>query len=851
MGYTAYKALRMKNEERWGIKGPADPEKFMTYRVWEKDENGKKKKSPSFIRISDLEEHAIHFIRERCTELRFDHTDGKREKLEDFDGVSLRAGQIPYNMQMDTDRRCLEVAIHRFLESGVSKDAFDVYFCYLEMFVGSYGKTKKMIEMLSEFETNASSLLMKHRDHYSHSVYVFLIGLAFYDVSGKFRQAYRKAYGGLLEKEGLNPMKKQDLAAHFLKFWGMTALFHDVGYPFELSFEQVKSYFGDTIDYVPFVTFNMNNFQNCKVGEVKDKAIALRRECAIAYAELTGGNAEEKDRYDQGGERLKQLEKMDKKIAEIVKSVYGDTCEEYKKRIRLVSVENEKTCPRKKDGAEIPPSELYREGTDYLEQFVQEIEEVRRSGIRKLQRLSSETANHEEGENLNAFLAHAIYEELGESYAYYDEKNRSRKFDAYEQFANLQKNKCSYCYQDYLYDVLCLKPEHPETFGGYIDHAYFSTIILLNTLIQVVDEEILNEMYTHALTAILLHNSFYKFSITNYKKQAFNKGKHFSLSKHPLAYLLMLCDELQCWDRTSYGQNSRGEVHPFDCELKFEGDKIIATYLFDEELYTDGGKIKAEYAGVKGTYKKLCAEDGKKPDFLADIEQIISINGDNSFGEGSNGIMLEVGKDFRTNKRYRNSYLSTSNFIHMYKFAILVHQMNHLEEGKLIDKTQMHKMEDAFQRMSLEYKINHIGRAKKFSKILGEIGCFYSDKPMDCEIVTGFGAELNETMGPIEHERWCWEHWIMGWRYISKDELETAKEEYPEDADRIRECTKRHQDMFAVKGKYEKQAGLDHFRKLDEAHGHDADSKEKDTRSMRNLLKLLAQEDGVKVYRLR
>ncbi len=30
-----------------------------------------------------------------------------------------------------------------------------------------------MIELLSEYEANGSGLLMKHRDHYSHSVYVF------------------------------------------------------------------------------------------------------------------------------------------------------------------------------------------------------------------------------------------------------------------------------------------------------------------------------------------------------------------------------------------------------------------------------------------------------------------------------------------------------------------------------------------------------------------------------------------------------------------------------------------------------------------------------------------------------
>ena len=92
-------------------------------------------------------------------------------------------------------------------------------------------------------------------------------------------------------------------------------------------------------------------------------------------------------------------------------------------------------------------------------------------------------------------------------------KIKDRKFDMFEKFTNRQGDKLSYNHQNYLYDVLCLKPEHPEEFNGYIDHAYFSTIMLLNTLINVVDKDELNEMYTHSMTAILLHNSLYKFSI--------------------------------------------------------------------------------------------------------------------------------------------------------------------------------------------------------------------------------------------------------------------------------------------------------------------------------------------------
>ena len=62
------------------------------------------------------------------------------------------------------------------------------------MFVGDYDKTRRMIELLSEFEENGSRLLMKHRDHYVHSVYVFLLGLAIYEANEAFRKVYNAFY---------------------------------------------------------------------------------------------------------------------------------------------------------------------------------------------------------------------------------------------------------------------------------------------------------------------------------------------------------------------------------------------------------------------------------------------------------------------------------------------------------------------------------------------------------------------------------------------------------------------------------------------------------------------------------
>ena len=106
---------------------------------------------------------ALTFLHDRCVDLRFDAQITAREGESGIlEGVSIKKGQIPYNMQMDIDRLCMERAVERFMKSGVTEDAFDVYFCYLEMFIGRYGKSRRMIELLSEFENNSSAVLMRH-----------------------------------------------------------------------------------------------------------------------------------------------------------------------------------------------------------------------------------------------------------------------------------------------------------------------------------------------------------------------------------------------------------------------------------------------------------------------------------------------------------------------------------------------------------------------------------------------------------------------------------------------------------------------------------------------------------------
>ncbi len=642
-----------------------------------------------------LEGAVFNFIRERCEGLRFDRNKAVRMTDDniDFDGRSLKENQIPFNMEKDIDRLCFENAIERFLKSGKKEDAFDVYFCYLEMFIGDYEKTRRMIELLSEFEANGSGLLMKHRDHYSHSVYVFVLGLAIYESNEVYRNVYKEYYDIHDEHEA---------AAHYLQYWGLSSLFHDIGYPFELPFEQVCSYFeidGNKRQDRPFV----------------------------AYQELSS------------------FVSVDEELNGKISKLFGN---------RSFSTTDE-------------------------------------------------------------VFAYVLAQKLGDTYNFKEED---------------------------MLEFLVDKPIHPDKFNHYMDHAYFSATILFKKLFAEMNVDI-NAIHLDALTAILMHNSLYKFCIANYKKDG---NKPFKAELHPLAYMLMLCDELQCWDRTSYGRNSKKELHPMGCTFDLSDNHIKATYLFDDKemakvncfkdeyikwLQNPEGKEEPKLKAYSGMYIKKNGMSG----FQEDIERIVDLS--------DIGLTVELGLAEHIHAQNR-SYLSDSNFINLYNFAIILNgrwensdwrkaKTAGQEEQFLNDESVMTKFVEGFRSLSLEYKLSNINQAKAFARYMNQIGCFYIDKAVDFEQVEKFSDDELIKIGILEHQRWLQEHYDMGWTYGTPDKDK-------------RELERKHKDMipnfegFDVSDELSKM----NYERLDKA------TQDKDTEPMECMLAMLRLFDGLRIYRL-
>ena len=152
-------------------------------------------------------------------------------------------------------------------------------------------------------------------------------------------------------------------------------------------------------------------------------------------------------------------------------------------------------------------------------------------------------------------------------------------------------------------------------------------------------------------------------------------------------------------------------------------------------------------------------------------------------------------------------------------------------------------MEAEFEAMSLEYKLYNINQVKNFSRYLNAIHCFYTDRPVDFDMLTEFTPEQIRIIGPMEHERWVREHQAMGWRFGDAYEHVPVPAEIDNERawrKMLREQMRCHK--MAMDGELTRENILKHYEDLPEAE------KDKDWQPFNSMLKLVKRFDGLRIY---
>ena len=132
--------------------------------------------------------------------------------------------------------RFFRKSLIEFIENQSVANANAVYSYFLGLYRLSDGcgePLSDMMDVMHAYEKQAAAFTDKQRDHYIHSVNVFLLGVYAYMACPAVEKAFTERYG---KGTFCTPVEC------FLFIWGNVSLFHDMGYPLEIASNQAKRF---------------------------------------------------------------------------------------------------------------------------------------------------------------------------------------------------------------------------------------------------------------------------------------------------------------------------------------------------------------------------------------------------------------------------------------------------------------------------------------------------------------------------------------------------------------------------------------------------------------------------------
>ena len=290
--------------------------------------------------------------------------------------------------------------------------------------------------------------------------------------------------------------------------------------------------------------------------------------------------------------------------------------------------------------------------------------------------------------------------------------------------------------------------------NGFIDHGFFSAILVMNSygyLIQKFAKK--HDFFFYPIvdsaTAILLHN-YYRNVL---QKNPFNLPALHPLQS-PIAFLLILCDELQEWNRQPFGIKDKKRSH-----------------VNDLKLMIDDSNMEVDYIVKSGSMGLGFSED--KEELINHVLSIHSIFDRNFLiytnVQKDDSIMREIVKsEIQAPSTLLRNVEKLALEIHKQYIETATNEYNEKRDKGEIDAEAERDFKEKtkpFDQLSSHLKLANIRQARSIPRKLNMIGCELAALSDKREAITKFSEEEVLDLAIYEHDEWCEEKIGQGWTY--------------------------------------------------------------------------------------
>ncbi len=269
-----------------------------------------------------------------------------------------------------------------------------------------------------------------------------------------------------------------------------------------------------------------------------------------------------------------------------------------------------------------------------------------------------------------------------------------------------------------------------ETMGksGFIDHGFFSSIIVLKWYGSLIQLQNFNSNYffwpvLDSATAILLHNYF---------KNVIRKGDYahapMKPEENPIAFLLILCDEVQEWNRPARGIKTREKVLADSVNFSVNDEYLAVSYISNSQMESNFSQER------KDTFYNLL-----------DINAL--------FKKGVTIDNIAITSFSKIKSSYKRPLMESVE-----RLAIAIHMK--YNEKRLKDFPNESLMYPEFSKLPDDIKYSNMRQA---------IGIYDKLESIGCSLFPKGGEEYKlseddiEFLAEKEHEEWVEERISLGW----------------------------------------------------------------------------------------